>query len=121
MMEITSKDFNDIKIPSIITKPTIDIEKELLKLESKSPGELRENIVKTITLAIKRRLNAEMANDGFPSENTRKWIDTYFKGLSDIEKSKYGQDINVNLTISHSQIAAKVRENTKIIDINPNE
>ena len=73
--------------------------------------------LKEVTVKIKHFLDARMQHEmmvkGYLTDITKRWVDTYLKALELTQKALYGdKSVNVHLhkTISHSDIATKIRE-----------
>ena len=116
MEEITEKEFEQAKamVPKIE-----DEDREISEAEIKAMLEEMENPVKAqqhlaiqIKIALDVRIKKEMKKDGYLSEYTRRWVESYNNILDKIQKSLHGdKSINLHLhKVSHSDISTKIRE-----------
>lgn len=105
--------------PSTYTEPelpTIDEESmdKMLKI-LEQPVEAQKHLASQIKISLDYRIKVELENKGSLSETTRKWVDTYTNLLNILQKSTFGdKHVNLNLNISHAQLAAKMREFARI-------
>ena len=59
-----------------------------------------------------KRIENELRTKGILSDHTRRWVESYNNFLDKIQKALYGEkSVNLHLhKVTHSQIAAKIRE-----------
>ena len=123
MDEISKKQFNEAE--AIAPKKIGEEENELTESqfekmleEMQNPVQAQQRIAVQIKNFLDNRIKAEMrGNKKVLSDHTRRWIETYNNILEKIQKALHG-DKSVNLhfhKVSHSEIAAKMRESVIII------
>jgi hypothetical protein len=121
MEEISQKDFDKA---SALPEEKIEngnhelTESEFAKLleEVQNPVMAQQHLAVKIKSFLDKRIKEEMATKGVLSDHTRRWVESYNSILEKIQKSLSGGDKTVNLhlhAVSHSQIAAKMREAVK--------
>lgn len=87
-----------------------DMDGLLAKMEN--PVNAQKELAVKVKMFLDEKMKIEMAKNGYLSDSTRRWIESYNNILEKLQKSLYG-DKSVNLHIhkvTHSQIAAKIRE-----------
>lgn len=86
----------------------------------RNPVELQKELAARTGVALESQMKMDLEENGRISETTRKLISDYNSMLDSIHKNLYGtKTMNVDLKITHSQIAAKIREHsaaTGIVD-----
>lgn len=117
MDQISQKEFDDaaaIAPDPIKPKTEIVSEKkfEAMLVEMQKPVMAQKRIAVQIKNFLDKQIDSEMADKGYLSENTRKWVDSYNKILENLQKALYGdKTTNLHLhKVSHSEIATKMRE-----------
>lgn len=123
MEEITEKEYDNIAAlnPARLMENEEEISAEDFKImleEMKNPVSAQQRIAVQIKIFLDKRIKAESEENGFLSDHTRRWVESYNNILREIQKSLYG-DKSVNLhvhKISHGEIAAKMRESIIILD-----
>jgi len=119
---ITKKKFEEAKN----MKPTLNEEAKVKEIgeakfeammqEMQSPVRFQKEMAIKIKIVLDHQIAKEMAERGYLSENTRKWVDSYNKILDRIQSAIYG-DKSINLhvhKVSHGDISTKIREATVI-------
>jgi hypothetical protein len=121
MEEVSQKDFDKA---AALPEEKIDngnaelTESEFNKLleEIQNPVMAQQHLAVKIKSFLDKRIREEMSTKGVLSDHTRRWVESYNSILEKIQKSLSGGDKTVNLhlhAVSHSQIAAKMREAVK--------
>ncbi len=120
MDEISQKEFD--KAAAIHPEKIEDANKEItenefnnLLEEMQNPVAAQQRLAVQIKTFLDKRITEEMKNKGFLSDHTRRWVESYNNILEKIQKALHG-DKSVSLhvhSISHSQIATKMREAVK--------
>ena len=120
MDEISQKEFD--KAAAIHPEKIEDANKEItesefniLLEEMQNPVAAQQRLAVQIKTFLDKRITEEMKDKGFLSDHTRRWVESYNNILEKIQKALHG-DKSVNLhvhSISHSQIATKMREAVK--------
>ena len=96
-------------------------ESEFNKLleEMQNPVQAQQRIAVQIKTFLDKRIKEEMNGPKkVLSDHTRRWIETYNNILEKIQKALHGdKSVNLHLhKVTHSQIAAKMRESVVIIE-----
>lgn len=89
-----------------------EAEFERLLEDMQNPIKAQQEIAAKIKVSLDRKIDQDIAERGYLSDHTRRWVEAYNKILESIQKGLYG-DRSVNLhvhKVTHSQIAAKIRE-----------
>ncbi len=92
-------------------KPNENLGELLAQMDN--PVLAQKRLAVQIKVSLDKRIKEEMKSKGYLSEITRKWVDTYNSILEKIQKGLHGdKSVNLNLhgVVSHSDIAAKIRE-----------
>lgn len=118
MEDIDIETFNSANL----MKPTLKSDVEAPTMSEQEFSEMMADMANPIKakkeLAVRvkhfldKQIDKEMSERGYLSPNTRSWVDTYERMLSNLQKDLHG-DKSVNLHIhklSHSEVAAKMRE-----------
>lgn len=118
-MEVIDKEkFNRTKpLKEKKTKDNKISDKEFAELleQMQNPIKAQQHLAVQVKSFLDKRINSEMNNQGFLSDNTRKWVKQFNEILDSIQKSLYGDKsttINVH-KVTHSAIATKMREAIK--------
>lgn len=102
-----------------LSKEDLNETKELSEEEFKQMMEDMQNPVKAqqhlavqIKTFLDKRIEHEMAEKGFLSDHTRRWVEAFNNILEKIQKALYGdKSMNLHLhKVSHSHIAAEIRK-----------
>lgn len=90
-----------------------NIEKNLIEMEN--PTLAQKKLAVKLKLFLDKRINEELSKKGMLSDSTRRWVNSYNSILEKIQKAmNEDKGVNINLhTVSHSDIAAKLREASK--------
>ncbi len=92
-------------------------ENEFAKLleEVQNPVLAQQNLAVKIKDFLDKRIKEEMSLKGFLSDHTRRWVESYNNILEKIQKALHGnKNVSLHLhKISHSQLAAQMRESLK--------
>jgi hypothetical protein len=120
-MEIINKDAfdNADKLPSI-QKPSMpngindlsDSEFSAMLKKLENPVDSQKELAIQVKVFLDAQIKKELADPGYLSDYTRRWISEYNDILDRIQKNTHGS-LNVDLhihSVSHSMIAAKVRK-----------
>ena len=96
-------------------------ETEFKKLidDMQNPVEAQKRLAVQIKHYLEQRMKKEMREKEHLSDHTKRWCDLYSNVLEKIQKALYGDKsvrLNINTKVSHSQIAAKMREVQKDAD-----
>lgn len=84
---------------------------KLLK-QMNNPLEVQKELAVKIKSYLDRRIEFELENLGMLSRDTREWVKEFNGMLEGMNKAIFGdKKVNVNLNISHSQIASHIRKN----------
>lgn len=99
------------KEPEVISEEKF---KGLLE-EMKNPVQAQKHLAVQIKIFLDKRIDDEMADKGYLSDITRRWVESYNNILEKIQKALHGdKSVNLHLhKVSHSQIAAKIRNAQK--------
>ena len=123
MDEISQKQFDEAKAlaPEKIDEESNELtESEFEKMleEMQNPVQAQQRIAVQIKTFLDKRIKEEMNGPKkVLSDHTRRWIETYNNILEKIQKALHGdKSVNLHLhKVSHSEIAAKMRESVIII------
>ena len=123
MDEISQKQFDEAKalVPEEIEeeyKELTESEFEKMLEEMQNPVQAQQRIAVQIKSFLDKRIKTEMSSEKkVLSDHTRRWIETYNNILEKIQKALHGdKSVNLHLhKVTHSQIAAKMRESVIII------
>ena len=87
---------------------------ELLE-QMQNPVQAQKHLAVQIKIFLDKRIDDEMADKGYLSDITRRWVESYNNILEKIQKALHGdKSVNLHLhKVSHSQIAAKIRNAQK--------
>lgn len=117
MDKISQKEFEEVEklIPEKVDAPVeVMTEEEITKSleEMENPVKVQQRLAVQIKTSLDRRINLEMGDKGFLTENTRKWVESYNNILEKIQKALHGdKSVNLHLhKVTHGQIAAKMRK-----------
>jgi hypothetical protein len=80
-----------------------------------NPVDFQKDLATKMKQFLDRKMESEMADLGFLSETTRKWVVDYNNVLNMLHKNIHGDkstQLNLHL-VGHSSIAAKIRKHTK--------
>lgn len=83
-----------------------------LLAEMQNPVQAQQRLAVQIKHFLDKRIKTEMAEKGYLSDSTRRWVESYNNILEKIQKALHGdKSVNLHLhKVSHSDIAAKMRE-----------
>jgi len=132
MDKISAKDFKDIEkeLPDLpqVKKPqrleawenmTDEKFNELMnKLDN--PVDFQKELAVKLKIFLDGQMEMEMGQLGMLTSKTQSWIHTFNDTLEKIQRSIHGtKKVNVNVNVTHSQIAAKIRQhnNKDAIDV----
>ena len=119
MQIITPEDLEKVEVSIVedkkkyITKLEENYDVLIQKMEN--PISFQKELAVSLKQIIEERSQAERDENGFLSEQTRKWMVDYNNILNNIQKNLYGDKsthVNVNV-VSHSSIASKIRKYKK--------
>ena len=123
MDEISQKQFDEAK--ALAPEPVDEENKELTESEfqkmldeMQNPVQAQQRVAVQIKTFLDKRIKEEMNGPKkVLSDHTRRWIETYNNILEKIQKALHGdKSVNLHLhKVSHSEIAAKMRESVIII------
>lgn len=81
--------------------------------EMKNPVHAQQKLAVKIKIFLDKRISKEMASEkAVLSDHTRRWVESYNNILEKIQKALHGdKSVSLHLhKVTHSQIAAKMRE-----------
>lgn len=92
---------------------------ESLLEEMENPVKAQQRLAVQVKTFLDGRIEYEMEEKGYLSDHTRKWVESYNNILEKIQKALHGdKSVNLHLhKVTHSQIAAKMREVDEIIEV----
>jgi len=120
MDEISQEEFDKVAAikPSKVDEESKEITdkefKDLLE-QMQNPVQAQQRLAVQIKIFLDDRIKKEMEEKGFLSDHTRRWVESYNNILEKIQKALHGdKSVNLHLhKVTHSQIAAKMREAMK--------
>ena len=117
MDEISQKQFDDAE--ELFTeklsenKEITESEFNYFLDEMENPVKAQQKLAVKIKIFLDRRIKKEMASEkAILSDHTRRWVESYNNILEKIQKALHGdKSVSLHLhKVTHSQIAAKMRE-----------
>lgn len=92
--------------------PVTESEFNNLLKEMQNPVQAQQHLAVQIKTFLDKRIKKEMADKGYLSDHTRRWVESYNNILEKIQKALHGdKSVSLHLhKVTHSQIAAKMRE-----------
>lgn len=93
-------------------KELTEVEFARLLEEMQNPVQAQQKLAVQIKTFLDKRIKEEMRDKGFLSDHTRRWVESYNNILEKIQKALHGdRSVSLHLhKVTHSQIAAKMRE-----------
>lgn len=89
-------------------------EQEFSKMleDMQNPVEAQKRIAVQIKNFLDQRIKDEMKKNGFLSDHTRRWVETYNNVLEKIQKALYGdKSVNLHLhKVTHAHISQQIRK-----------
>jgi hypothetical protein len=84
----------------------------LILQEMQNPVMAQQRLAAQVKNFLDKRINTEMSDNGYLSDGTRRWVESYNNILEKIQKALHGdKSVSLHLhKVSHSDIAAKMRE-----------
>lgn len=124
MRDISAEEFENTKPLEIVLKPsklaTIKNNEEewnkLLK-EMDKPAEMQKELATKMKIFVDEQIERDIKDYNKITESTRKFIQDYSNLLSALNKNLYGDKTQVDINISNSMIASKIRGASKFIDV----
>lgn len=124
MKEISEAEFNATTPLVIVTEKsklaTIreneDEWNKLLK-EMETPLNAQRELATKMKIFVDEQIEADIKGYNKITESTRKFIQDYNNMLSNLHKNTFGDKTSVDINISNSMIASKIRQASKIVDI----
>ena len=97
------------------TKELTESEFNSLLEEMQNPVQAQQKLAVQIKTFLDGRIKEEMKKKSVLSDHTRRWVESYNNILEKIQKALHGdKSVNLHLhKVTHSQIAAKMREAMK--------
>ena len=110
--KLTAKEMKSVQTSPLLTEKDV----EAIKKSLDQPVEIQKQLAAKLKLFIDYKMEKELKEWGYLSDNLRKWVTTYNEMLDQIQKSLYGQKSqHLHLhKVSHSVISAEMRKYRKI-------
>jgi len=100
-----------------------DVDMEELLKAMNNPVKAQQEMAVKIQLYLNLAIAEDINKKGYLTEHTRKWVESYNNILEKIQRALHGdKSVNLHLhKISHSEIAAKIRETVVLVENNKKE
>ncbi len=125
MREVTEEEFNNTKPLDIIvlnksklaTIKDDEVEWNKLLKEMETPLNAQRELATKMKIFVDEQIEKDIKEYNGIRESTRRFINDYNIMLTNLHKSTFGDKTSVDVNISHSMIASKIRSASKYIDI----
>ncbi len=123
MRDISAEEFENTKPLIILDKSKLinikddQVEWERLLKEMDKPAEMQKELAVKMKIFVDEQIERDIKEYNQIRDNTRKFIQDYNNILSMLNKNLYGDKTQVDINISNSMIASKIRQASKVIDV----